>query len=75
MVNIDDGRDVASLTAPASGNSHRFQRVQGRTYSVCTACGLLMKTKGENEAVPCVPKAQPIREEEPKLGSRMVRAF
>jgi len=69
MVSIEDGRLPAPLTAPASGNSHKFQRVQGRTYSVCTVCGVLQRTPAENAAVPCTPKAQPIREEEPKLGS------
>ena len=64
MVSIE----TVPLTASASGNSHAFKRVEGRTYSVCTICGVLMRTTGENDAAPCVPKAQPIREEEPKLG-------
>jgi len=69
MVSIEDERLPAPLTAPASGNSHHFKRVEGRTYSVCTVCGVLQKTPAENDAAPCIPKAQPIREEEPKLGS------
>ena len=35
-----------ALTPPASGNSHQFKRVEGRTYSVCTVCGALMRTPG-----------------------------
>jgi hypothetical protein len=63
--------ETAPLTAPASHNSHHFKRVEGRTYSVCTVCGVLKRTSAENDAAPCVPKAQPIKEDEPKLGSRM----
>ena len=54
---------------------HKFQRVEGRTYSVCTVCGLLKRTDRENEAAPCIPRAHPIKEEEPKLGSRLTDAF
>lgn len=51
-------------------STHRFQRVTGRTYSVCAVCGLLQKTDRENEAVPCVPTARPIKEDEPRLTSK-----
>jgi RNA polymerase-binding transcription factor DksA len=51
-------------------NTHNFKRVEGRTYSVCTVCGVLKRMPAENDAALCVPKAQPIREDEPKLGSR-----
>lgn len=51
-------------------STHRFERIPGRTYSVCTVCGALMKTQAENDAVPCVAKERPIREDEPKLTSR-----
>jgi hypothetical protein len=64
MVSIE----TAPLTAPASGNSHHFKRVEGRTYSVCTTCGVLKRMPAENDATPCVPKAQPIKEDRPKLG-------
>ena len=70
MVSIEQ-QPVAALTDPVSGpaNSHQFRRVEGRTYSVCTVCGLLQKLPSENDAVPCTPKARPIKEDEPKLGS------
>jgi hypothetical protein len=74
MVSIADDRPkIAGLTPPGGGgrNTHTFKRVEGRTYSVCTVCGLIQRTPSENDAVACVPKARPIREEEPKLGSRM----
>ena len=77
MVSIEDERlqrreqPEVALTPPASGNSHNFKRVEGRTYSVCTVCGALKRTPAENAATACIPKAQPIREEEPRLGSRM----
>jgi hypothetical protein len=60
-----------ALTPPASGNSHQFKRVEGRTYSVCTVCGALMRTPAENIAAPCIPKAQPIKEDDPKLSVRV----
>jgi len=62
MVSIEDERlprrkqpEVAPLTAPTGGNSHQFKRVDGRTYSVCTVCGVLMRTPAEN----AVPRAFP----------------
>ena len=57
-----------ALTPPASGNSHQFKRVEGRTYSICTVCGALMRTPAENAATSCIPKAWPIKEDDPKLG-------
>ena len=60
-----------ALTRPASGNSHNFQRVEGRTYSVCTVCGALMRTPAENAATSCIPKARPIKEDDPKLSVRV----
>src|SRR5215203_6397678 len=63
MVSIEDERlprrkqpEVAPLTAPTGGNSHQFKRVEGRTYSVCTVCGVLMRTPAENAATSCIPK-------------------
>lgn len=56
-------------------STHRFERVPGRTYSLCTQCGLLMKTKEENEAMPCLPKERPIKEDEPKLIIRATPQF
>ena len=78
MVRIEDERlqrreqpEVAPLTAPASGKSHQFKRVEGRTYSVCIVCGVIMRTPAENDSTPCSPKARPIREDDPKLGVRV----
>jgi hypothetical protein len=78
MVSIEDERlprrkqpAVAPLTAPTGGNSHHFKRVEGRTYSVCTVCGVLMRTPAENDAARCIPKTQPIREDDPKLSVRV----
>ena len=77
MVSIEDERlqrreqSEVALTPPATGNSHRFKRVEGRTYSVCTVCGALMRTAAENAVAPCIPKAQPIREDDPKLSVRV----
>ena len=55
--------------------NHQFERVPGRTYSLCTVCGLLMKTAAENEAAPCVPKDRPIKEDDPKLTLREAPYF
>jgi hypothetical protein len=77
MVSIENERlqrreqPEVALTAPASGNSHHFKRVEGRTYSVCTVCGVLMRTPAENIATPCIPKAQSIKEDDPKLSVRV----
>ena len=77
MVGIEDERlqrrepPEVALTPPASGKSHQFKRVEGRTYSVCTVCGVLMRTPAENTAAPCIPKAQPIKEDDPKLSVRV----
>jgi hypothetical protein len=77
MVSIEDERlerreqPGVALTPPASGNSHQFKRVEGRTYSVCTVCGALMRTPAENAATSCIPKARPIREDDPKLSVRV----
>ena len=77
MVSIEDERfqrreqPEVALTPPASGGSHNFKRVEGRTYSVCTVCGVLMRTPAENVATPCTPKARPIREDDPKLSVRV----
>ena len=60
-----------TLTPPATGNSHHFKRVEGRTYSVCTVCGVLMRTPAENVATPCIPKALRIKEDDPKLSVRV----
>ena len=68
MVGIENERlqrreqPEVALTPRASGN---------RTYSVCTVCGALMRTPAENAATACVPKARPIREDDPKLGVRV----
>ena len=72
---VDQAPQAAGLT-PSRGdgrpmNTHRFERVEGRTYSVCTVCGVLMRTAAENDAAPCIPKAQPIREDDPKLSVRV----
>ena len=70
---LDDplcGGGVSEM-ARASGNSHQFKRVEGRTYSVCTVCGVLMRMPAENIAAPCIPKAQPIKEDDPKLSVRV----
>ena len=78
MVSIEDERlprrkqpEVAPLTAPTGGNSHQFKRVDSRTYSVCTVCGVLMRTPAENAATSCIPKTRPIREDDPKLSVRV----
>ena len=78
MVGIEDERlqrreqPEVALTPPVSGNNHQFKRVEGRTYSVCTVCGAaLMRTPAENVATSCIPKARPIREDDPKLSVRV----
>lgn len=72
---VDKGSQVAGLTPSRSDgrptNTHSFKRVEGRTYSVCTVCGVLMRTAAENDAAPCTPKARPIREDDPKLSVRV----
>ena len=76
MVRIaDDEPEVAGLTPsrndPRPTQAHSFKRVEGRTYSVCTVCGVLMRTAAENAAARCIPKTQPIREDDPKLSVRV----